>query len=124
MWCSSLIVQLLSVLFIAKTRNFWNNYTSKDLTPQAKCMQRSPVIIIKPSTKAILVTLLLALKIFLSVEIKSWKAPSTITFNLGSFQGKYIWRSSVLVKPLSLRFTVILIMILKFMLLRNFIMIL
>ena len=70
-------------------------------------------------------TLLLTLKIFFSVDIRFWKTPSRITFkNLGSFQGKYLWRSFVLVKLLSLRFTVVLTMISKIMILRNFIMIL
>ena len=40
------------------------------------------------------------------------------------FLGKYLWRSSILVKALSLRFTVILLMILKLKVLRNFIIIL
>ena len=66
-------------------------------------------------------TLLLILNIFLSVEIKFWKTPLRITFkNLRSFQGKYLWRSSILVKASSLRFTVILLMILKLMVLRNY----
>ena len=69
----------------------------------------------------ILVTLLLILKICLSVEINFWKTPLKITVkNLRSFQGTYLWRSSILVKALSLRFTVISLMILKLMVLRNF----
>ena len=72
-----------------------------------------------------LVTLLLILKICLSVEINFWKTPLKITVkNLRSFQGTYLWRSSILVKALSLRFTVIFLMILKLMVLRNFIIIL
>ena len=82
-------------------------------------------VIIKASIKTILVTLLLIIKICLSVEINFWKTAMRITFkNLRSFQGKYLWRSSVLVIPLSLRFTVILLMILRLMVLRNFTMIL
>ena len=65
--------------------------------------------------------LLLILKICLSVEINFWK---TTFKNLRSFRGKYLWRSSILVTSLSLRVTVFLIMILKFMVLRNFIKIL
>ena len=73
----------------------------------------------------ILVTLLLILEICLSVEINFWKTPLKITVkNLRSFQGTYLWRSSILVKALSLRFTVIFLMILKLMVLRNFIIIL
>ena len=82
-------------------------------------------VIIKASIKTILVTLLLIIKLCLSVEINFWKTAMRITFkNLRSFQGKYLWRSSVLVIPLSLRFTVILLMILRLMVLRNFTMIL
>ena len=56
---------------------------------------------------SILVALLLILKICLSVEINFWKTPLRITFkNLRSFQGKDVWRSSILAKVLSLRFTV------------------
>ena len=50
--------------------------------------------------------------------ITYWKTPFKITFkNLGNFQGKYLCRSSAVVKPL--RFTVILLLILKLMILRN-----
>ena len=51
-------------------------------TPQVKCIQISPVILVKASTGAILVTKLLTFiaNIFLSVKIKSWKASFTITF--------------------------------------------
>ena len=70
----------------------------------------------------ILVTLLLILKICLSVEINFWKTPLKITVkNLRSFQGTYLWRSSILVKALSLWLTVNFLMILKLMVLRNFI---
>ena len=73
----------------------------------------------------ILETLLLILKICLSVEIICWNTPLRIAFkNLRSFRGKYLWRSSILVKAFSLRFTVILLMILKPMVSRNFITIL
>ena len=82
-------------------------------------------MIIKTSSKTILLTLLLILKTCLSVEINFWKTSLRITFkNLRSFQGKYLWRSSILIKALSLRFTVIFLMVLKFMVLRNFIIIL
>ena len=65
-------------------------------------------------------TLLLTLKIFLSVEVIFLKTPSGITFKyLGSFQSKYLWRSSVLIKSLSLRFTVILLINLKLMILQT-----
>ena len=68
---------------------------------------------------------LLIWKICLSVELNFWKTPLKITAkNLRSFQGTYLWRSSILVKALSLRFTVIFLMILKLMVLRNFIIIL
>ena len=66
-------------------------------------------------------TLLPTLKIFLSVEKKNWKTLSNKIYqNLRSFRGKYLWRSSALSKALPLRFTVILLMILKLMK-RNFI---
>ena len=62
--------------------------------------------------------LLLTLKISLSAVINFSKTPYKITFkNLVSFQGKYLWQSSFLVKPLSLRFAAILLMILKLMIL-------
>ena len=77
---------------------------------------------IKPSVEATLGTLLSTLKIIASVEIKFWKTPSRITSqNLRSFQGKCPWWSSVLAKALSLRFTVMLFMILKLMILWNYI---
>ena len=72
----------------------------------------------------ILVNLLLILKICLFVEIKFWNTPLRITLKNRSFQDKYLWRSSILVKALCLRFTVILPMILKLMVLRNFVIIL
>ena len=54
--------------------------------------------------------LLLMLKIFLSAVINVWKTQSRRTFKtLESFQGKYLWRSFFLVKPLSLQFTRILL---------------
>ena len=43
-----------------------------------------------------------------------------ISQNLRSLQGKCLWRGSVLAKALSLRFTVILLMILKLIILWNF----
>ena len=74
--------------------------------------KNAPGIIIKASVEAILVTLLVTLKMLLSVEIKFWKAVSRTTFkNLRSFQGKYLWSSPVLVNLLPLRFTVIFPMI-------------
>ena len=46
--------------------------------------------------------LLLMLKMFLSAVINVWKTQSRRTFKtLKSFQGKYLWRSFFLVKPLS-----------------------
>ena len=92
-------------------------YSSKDLS-LSHVHKNTPGIIIKLSIEAILVTLLVTLKIFLSVEIKFWKAVSRITFkNLGSFQGKCLWSSPVLVNLLPLRFTVIFPIILKIMIL-------
>ena len=77
-------------------------------------MKDDPGIIIKASVEAILVTLLITLKMFLSVEVKFWKAVSRITFkNLGSFQGKYLWSISVLVNLMPLQFILIFPMILK-----------
>ena len=66
------------------------------------------------------------IKICLSVEIDFWNAPLRITYkNIRSvFKAKYSWRVSILVKVLSFRLTVILLMILKLMVLRNFIVIL
>ena len=43
--------------------------------------------------------------------------------NYWNFQGKYLWQSSVIVTPLSLQFAVVLLMLLKLMILWNFIMI-
>ena len=76
-------------------------------------------IIIKASVEVTIVTLLPTLKINVAVEIKFWKTPSRIiSQNLRSFQGNCLWQNSVL--ALSLRFTVILLTILKFIFLRNF----
>ena len=65
-------------------------------------------MIIQASIQTMQVTLMLILKICLSVEVNFWE-------NLQSFPGKYLWSSSILVQPLTLRFTVILLMILKLM---------
>ena len=43
-----------------------------------------------------------------------------VSQNLESFQGKYLWRSSGLSKDLPLWFTVISLMCLKLLILRNF----
>ena len=60
---------------------------------------------------------------FLSAVINFWKAPSRITFkNLGNFQGrkgKYLWRSSSLVKLLPLQLAATLLMIPKLMILQT-----
>ena len=69
------------------------------------------------------VTLLLILIICLFVDINFLEDTTENNFKkCQKFSGKYLWRSSILVKALSLRFTVILLMIL--MVLRNFIIIL
>ena len=100
---------------------FTKRYFSKDLTLQDTCIKICPDILIKASIEAILVTFLSTSKIFLSVEINFWKTPSRIiSQNLGSFRGKCLLQSSILAKGLSLRFTVILLMILKLIILRNF----
>ena len=73
----------------------------------------------------ILVTLLLILKICLSVEVNFWKTPLKITVkNPRSFQCTYLWQSSILVKALSFQLTVNFLVILKLMVLLNFIIIL
>ena len=60
---------------------------------------------------------------FLSAVINFWKEPSRITFkNLGNFQGrkgKYLWRSSFLVKLLPLQLAATLFMIPKLMILQT-----
>ena len=105
----------------SKNLNFTKWYSSKDLTLQDKCKKICPDILTKASIEAILVTFLPTSKIFLSVEINFWKTPSRIiSQNLGTFQGKHLWGSSVLAKGLSLRFTAFLLRILKLMILRNF----
>ena len=113
--------QFLSVY--NKNLNTTKRYSSKDLTTrhvQDKFIKICPDIIIKTSIEPILVTLLTTLKMFLSVEKKFWKAPSRIiSQNLGIFQCKYLWWSSVLAKAFSLPFTVILLTILQLMVLRN-----
>ena len=74
--------------------------------------KNTPGIIIKASIEAIRLTLLVMLKMFLSAQIKFWKAVSRITSkNLRSFQGKYLWSSPALVNLLPLRFTIIFPMI-------------
>ena len=115
------MAQFLSVY--SKNLNYTKRYSSKDLTTrqvQVKFIKICPDIIIKISIEAILVTLLTTLKMLLPVEKKFWKAPSRIiSQNLGIFQCKYLWWSSVLAKALSLPLTVILLIILQLMVLRN-----
>ena len=85
------------------------------------CTKICPDIIIKASIKVILVTLLLTLKMFFSINTEFWKTPSSITFkNLGSLRGKYLWCSSLLVTILPLQFTVILPMILETLLWKHY----
>ena len=63
------------------------------------------------------------LRKFLSIVSTFWKPPPRVTSqNLGNFQEKYLRRISVIVETLSLRFTEILLMLLKLMIFRNFIM--
>ena len=68
-------------------------------------------------------SLLAALKMFLFLEINSETTFQIISQNFESFQEKYLRWSSVIVKPLPLRFTVILFMFLKLLILWNVIMI-
>ena len=96
-------------------------YSNKDIS-LSHVHKNTPDIIIKVSIKAILVTLLVTLKMLLSVEIKFWNAVSRMTFkNLGSFQDKCLWSSPVLVNLLPLRFTVTFTIVLKVVILGNFI---
>ena len=118
------MAQYLSVY--SENLKFTKRYSSKYLTPrqvQDKFIKIkiSSDFIIKASIEAIIVTVSPVLKIFFSIEIKFWKTPfRIISQNLASFQGKYPWRISNLAKALSLGLTVILLMILKLMILRNF----
>ena len=57
-----------------------------------------------------IVTLMPTLNTFLSVAITSKPLSRITAQNLGDFQEKYLWCGSVTVKPLSLGFTVILLM--------------
>ena len=90
------MVQFLSVY--SKNLNFTKKYSSKYLTTrqvQDLFIKICPDVIMKAPIEAILVTLLSTLKIFFSIETKFWRTPSrVISQNLGSFQGKYLWRSS------------------------------
>ena len=111
------MVKFLSVY--SKNLNFTKIYSSKGRTLQDKCIKICPHILM--TIEAIRVTFLPTSKILLTVEINFWKTPSRmISQNLGSIQSRCLWPSSVLPKNLSLRFTVILLMILKLMILRNF----
>ena len=118
--------QYLSVY--SENLKFTKRYSSKYLTRrqvQDKFIKIkiSPDFIIKASIETIIVTVSPVLKIFFSIEIETrfWKTPfRIISQNLASFQGKYLWRISDLAKALSLGLTVILLMILKLMTLRNF----
>ena len=122
-WRSSSVVVSRSVY--SKKLGLYEKIFKQRSHSSSQMHKISPYIIIKASIKPIPVTLLLVLKFCLPVEIKFWKAPLRTTFkNLWSFQGKYLGWRSVLVKLLSLRFTVILLMILKLMVLQNHIMIL
>ena len=83
----------------SKNLNFTKKYSSKNLALRGKCI----------------VTFLPTLKIFFSAKKRFWKTTSRIiSQNLGGFQGKCLWRSSVLAKALSLRLAVILVMILNY----------
>ena len=118
------MAQYLSVY--SENLKFTKRYSSKYLTPrqvQDKFIKIkiSSDFIIKASIEAIIVTVSPVLKIFFCIEIKFWKTPfRIISQNLASFQGKYLWRISNLAKALSLGLTVILLVILKLMILRNF----
>ena len=120
------MAQYLSVY--SENLKFTKRYSSKYLTRrqvQDKFIKIkiSPDFIIKASIETIIVTVSPVLKIFFSIEIeiRFWKTPfRIISQNLASFQGKYLWRISDLAKALSLGLTVILLMILKLMILRNF----
>ena len=93
-----------------KPETFRKDIPAKISLFESSAWKISPDITIKASIETILVILLLTLKNFLSAEINFWKTPSRRTFKtLGSFQVKYLWRSFFLVKPLSLRFTAILL---------------
>ena len=64
---------------------------------QEQFIKTCPDIIIKVSVEAILVALFPSLKIFFSINIKFWKTSFRIlSQSLGSFQSKYLWRSSSL----------------------------
>ena len=118
------MAQYLSVY--SENLKFTKRYSSKYLTPRQVedkfiKMKTSFDFIIKASIEAIIVTVSPVLKLFFCVEIKFWKTPfRIISQNLASFQGKYLWRISNLAKALSLGLTVILLVILKLMILRNF----
>ena len=120
------MAQYLSVY--SENLKFTKRYSSKYLTRrqvQDKFIKIkiSPDFIIKASIETIIVTVSPVLKIFFSIEIeiRFWKTPfRIISQNLASFQGKYLWRISNLAKALSLGLTVILLVILKLMILRNF----
>ena len=73
------------------------------------------------SNEAILVSFCQLWKWFCMLR-KLWKPASRKTYQyLRNLQGKHLWWSFVTVKPVSLRFTVILLMILKLIILWNFI---
>ena len=83
----------------SKNLNFTKRCPSKDLALQGKYI----------------VTFLPTLKIFFTAKKRFWKTTlRIISQNLGGFQGKCLWRSSVPAKALSLRFTVILVVILNY----------
>ena len=83
----------------SKNLNFTKRYPSKDLALQGKYI----------------VTFLPTLRIFFTAKKRFWKTTlRIISQNLGGFQGKCLWRSSVPAKALSLRFTVILVVILNY----------
>ena len=64
---------------------------------QEQFIKTCPDIIIKVSVEAILVALFPTLKFFFSINIKFWKTSFRILSQcLGSFQSKYLWRSSYL----------------------------
>ena len=102
----------------SKLNNFW-------LFKYIKEIKTCPDTVIKGikaiSIEAILVIFCQLWKWFCMLR-KLWKPASRRTYqNLRNLEGKYLWRSFVIVKPFFLRFAVILLMILKLIILWNFI---
>ena len=98
-WRSSFLVVFCSAY--SKTWNFTKRYPSKDLTVQVKCIKNISWYYNKTINWGDTSDFVANIEFFFSAVINFWKTIYRITFKpLRSFQDKYLWWSSFLVKSL------------------------